>query len=74
MVGLNFSSLSVKLTGLGSALGLDVAGISASTGVVYTNLGLDWQAGSGFNIGFGYDIPFLKDAEGVPYINVGWFF
>ncbi len=77
VVGLNYSNVTFKLTGtLGT---LEVAGLSASTGVMYVNFGVDWQAGSGFNLGAGYNLSPRWSAQygwrviGLPYLNFGWF-
>lgn len=41
---------------------------------IYTGLGVDWQAESGFNLGAGLNLSLNGGAPTAPYINVGMFF
>lgn len=40
---------------------------------IYTGIGADWQAESGFNLGAGLNISLNGGAPTAPYINVGYF-
>ncbi|MEK6577779.1 MAG: hypothetical protein AABZ55_01015 [Bdellovibrionota bacterium] len=72
VVGLSWANVSVTSTGtLGT---LTVGGFGASASHLYATFGLDWQAGSGFNFGAGYNLSLKSGVGGLPYINIGWFF
>lgn len=52
----------------------NVQGVSRSTGLLYTNIGLDWLAGGGFNMGAGLNVAMLGGAGANFYANLGYFF
>ena len=52
---------------------IEVQGFQGNGTLLYGSLGLDWQAGSGFNLAAGYNVPFGKGAGGL-YASAGWFF
>ena len=41
---------------------------------VYTTIGADWQAASGFNVGVGYNLALTQKSFGNAYLNLGYFF
>jgi outer membrane autotransporter protein len=52
----------------------NVQGLTHSGFNAYGNVGFDYQARSGFNVGFGYNFPLGNKMESNPYLNLGWFF
>ena len=72
VVGVNYATVNAVTTG--SYSGVAVSGFSSNAGHVYGNVGFDWQAHVGFNLGFGYNYSLLAGVGGAPYINLGWFF
>ena len=71
VAGLSFAYVSVSQSG-GSAVTVGNFGTSAAH--VYGNIGVDWQAASGFNVGAGYNVSFKSGVGGLPYVNLGWYF
>lgn len=67
-VGLHFATFSTTTSS-------EFFGTSSTTGGshVYTTLGLDYQAASGFNLGVGYAMSFGGKGSSA-FINLGWFF
>jgi len=41
---------------------------------IYTQLGLDWQSKTGFNLGLGVNVSLNGAAPAAPFLNLGWFF
>ena len=59
----------VSLTGTGTLSGFD-----GNASHIYGTAGFDWQAGNGFNFGFGANLSGKSGVGAVPYINLGWYF
>ena len=72
VVGLSWATVSVTAEGTG-VIG-DVGGFSGSASHMYMTFGFDWQTGSGFNLGAGYNYSLKSGVGGLPYINLGWYF
>ncbi len=68
VVGASYAK--VSFTGSAGELG----GFSANGSHTYLTAGFDWQAGNGFNLGFGANLSTLEGVGAVPYINLGWYF
>lgn len=51
-----------------------VQGIDKSTMLIYSNVGLDWVADSGLNLGTGFNVAMLGGRGANFYANVGYFF
>ncbi len=71
VAGLSFAYVAVSQSG-GTAI--TVANFTTSQALIYGNIGVDWQAASGFNVGLGYNLSFMSGLGGLPYINLGWYF
>lgn len=56
-----------------SGSAITVNNLSKSGLVPYLNVGLDWQAQGGFNVGLGTNVSF-SDAGSGGYLNLGYFF
>ncbi|MGE4132965.1 MAG: hypothetical protein AB7F86_15090 [Bdellovibrionales bacterium] len=69
IVGLHAGYFSVSGKGK-----ISIQGIEKSTGLAYSNLGLDWTTGGGFNMGTGVNVAFLGGSGANFYANVGYFF
>jgi hypothetical protein len=54
--------------------GLAAHGFEESGSHVYSTLGLDWQAKSGFNASLGVAHSFKSDVGNSAYLTIGWFF
>ncbi len=67
--GLHYSNISTEGDGE-----IEIQGYRGSGGLLYTALGFDWQAGGGFNLGMGYNIPLSGTGPGTFYAAAGWFF
>lgn len=67
--GIHFANVSYTGNGLTT-----VGGFNESGSHVYSTLGVDWQAQSGFNAGLGYQFSFKSGADNGLYLNAGWFF
>lgn len=72
VVGLSWATVSVTFSG--SVTGGTVGGFGASGSHLYATFGVDWQTGSGFNLGAGYNLSLASGVGGLPYINLGWYF
>ena len=68
--GVSFAYVSVSQSG-GAAV--TVGNFTKSQAHIYANIGVDWQAASGFNVGAGYNLSFMG-VGGMPYLNLGWYF
>lgn len=67
-VGLHFATYTNSTSG-------EFIGSSSSGGShIYTTLGMDYQATSGFNLGVGYAVSFRSGMGSSAFINLGWFF
>jgi hypothetical protein len=51
-----------------------VQGLDKSTGLAYTNAGIDWVADNGFNFGTGVNVALLGSSGVSFYGNLGYFF
>ena len=75
--GWNFSPVvgaswaKVTLSGISSSA---ISGFSADGSHIYATAGFDWQAGNGFNFGFGANYSLKSGVDPVPYLNLGWYF
>lgn len=67
-LGLTVSS--VKFSGEGK---LSINGISEDGTILSSQLGLDWQSGSGYQLGFGLQSALNASASSM-YVNTGYFF
>lgn len=56
------------------SLGDNTSFVDYKASNLYTGLGIDWQAESGFNLGAGMNLSLNSGAPSAPYINVGVFF
>lgn len=72
VIGASFAN--VTITGAASTASQEVGGFSGSGSHVYVSGGFDWQAGNGFNLGFGYNYSLLAGVGGLPYVNLGFYF
>ncbi|MEP0823091.1 MAG: hypothetical protein HRF44_09610 [Ignavibacterium sp.] len=72
VLGLSWATVSVSASGTG-VIG-DTGGFSASASHLYATFGIDWQTGSGFNLGAGYNYSLKSGVGGLPYVNLGWYF
>lgn len=72
VVGISWATVSVTAEGTG-VIG-DVGGFSGSASHMYMTFGFDWQTGSGFNLGAGYNYSLKSGVGGLPYVNLGWYF
>jgi hypothetical protein len=63
------SMAKVTFTGTGTLSGFD-----GNASHIYGTAGFDWQAGNGFNLGFGANFSGKTGVGAVPYINLGWYF
>lgn len=52
----------------------EVQGIDKSTGLLYGNLGVDWIASSGLNVGAGFNVSVLGGSGANFYANLGYFY
>lgn len=71
VAGLSFAYVAVSQKGGAT---LTVQNFTQSMAHIYANIGVDWQAASGFNIGAGYNLSFASGVGGLPYLNLGWYF
>lgn len=69
VAGLHVANLSMEGKGQ-----LEVQGFKKSGTHVYSNIGLDWQAQSGFKIGGGYQVVLSGPSASGSYLNAGWSF
>lgn len=51
-----------------------VQGFEKSTGLAYTNAGIDWITSGGFNLGTGINVALLGGSGASFYGNIGYFF
>lgn len=72
VLGINWSQVTVTTSGPSTTNTLYGYNSSASTS--YVTLGLDWQAGIGFNLAFGFNESLTPGVGGLPYGQIGWFF
>jgi hypothetical protein len=71
VAGLSMAYVSVSQT---DGLSISVKNFDQSGAHLYANLGIDWQAATGFNVGAGYNLSFKSGIGGLPYLNLGWYF
>ncbi len=72
VVGLSYATVSISASG--PFVSGSVGGLSASTSLLYAAIGIDYQAGIGFDVGAGYNVALKSGVGGLPYVNLGWFF
>lgn len=72
VVGLSWATVSISAEG--TIVVGDVGGFSTSASHLYATFGFDWQTGSGFNLGAGYNYSLKSGVGGLPYVNLGWYF
>lgn len=53
---------------------LEISGFDKSTALAYSNLGIDWIANSGFNLGTGMNVAVAGGSGASFYANIGKFF
>lgn len=53
---------------------ITIQGLHKSTGLLYSNLGIDWLTGSGINLGSGINVAMIGGSGANFYANVGYFF
>lgn len=51
-----------------------VQGVEKSTALAYSNVGIDWIAGNGFNLGTGLNVALVGGSGASFYGNIGYFF
>lgn len=51
-----------------------IQGINKSTGLFYSNVGVDWTNGGGFNLGTGFNVAVLGGSGLNWYGNIGYYF
>lgn len=69
LVGLHAGYFSVSGKGT-----FEIQGLSKSTGLLYSNIGLDWLTSGGFNLGTGFNVA-IAGGRGINfYGNIGYFF
>ncbi len=71
VAGLGFAYVNISQSG---GMKVSVNNFDSSGAHLYGTIGVDWQAGNGFNVGGGYNLSFKSGVGGQPYVNVGWFF
>ena len=67
--GLHWANVSYSGDGMTS-----VGGFTQSGSHIYSTIGVDWQAQSGFNAGLGYQFSFKSGGDSGLYLTAGWFF
>lgn len=70
-VGLHFANVSYSAT---PGMSLEVGGFTQSGSHLYSTLGIDYVANSGFHGGLGYSYSFKSGVGGSTYVQLGWFF
>lgn len=53
---------------------LEINGVKSGGSLIYSSLGVDWQAGNGFNLAAGYNLPLSGGSGGSFFASAGWFF
>ncbi len=65
VAGINYAQFTGDFLGL---VALD------SLNIISLNVGFDWQADVGFNLGFGVNKALNQTSTFIPYLSLGWFF